>query len=111
MRANYYKSPASLLRLWDIVEDTIITTEEPPVPLGPQTKETCLFLRADVNDWSPLELTNGRSVHFYTVTTLYTEERDFEKRNGLAPLMRRLGEHGYLNIVGVQRPNVAIKLK
>ena len=88
---------------------TITAPSDPPAPLGPQTEETCLFLFADGPGPSPLELDDGKTVHFYAVTTLYTEEHEFEKQHGLVPLLQRLIEHGCLNIVGVPRPNVALE--
>ncbi len=86
---------------------TIITPSDPPVPLGPNTKQTCLLLIADFSDWSPMVLDDKRHVHFYTVIPLYTEERDFEKQHGIAPLLQRLEEQGYTSVVSVNRANVA----
>lgn len=87
---------------------TIFTPQDPPVPLGPQTHESCLLLFADTAEWSPVKLDNGKNVHFYSVTTLFKEERDFEKQNGLIPLLQRLEQHGCLTIAAVPRPNVAL---
>jgi hypothetical protein len=86
---------------------TIISSDEPPVPLGPNTKQTCLLLLADFADWSPMTLDDGRSVHFYTVIPIYTEERDFEKQYGITALVQPLQQHGYTAVVNVDRANVA----
>jgi hypothetical protein len=88
---------------------TIISSDEPPVPLGANTKQTCLLLLADFGGLDPLELGDGKSVRFYTVVPLYTEERDFEKRRGMVALLQRLEKSGFTAVVGVNRPNVADK--
>lgn len=86
---------------------TIISSDDPPVPLGPNTKQTCLLLLADFADWSPMLLDDGKRVHFCTVIPIYTEERDFEKKDGIVPLLQRLQERGYTTVVSVNRANVA----
>jgi hypothetical protein len=86
----------------------IISSDDPPVPLGPNTKQTCLLLLADFGEWSPSAIEN-KEVHFYTVIPIYTEERDFEKKHGVVPLVQRLQEHGYTVMVDVNRGNVGIE--
>jgi hypothetical protein len=86
---------------------TIISSDDPPVPLGPNTKQTCLLLLADFSDWSPIVLDDGKEIRFYTIVPIYTEERDFEIKNGLAPLLERLQARGFTTIVDVNRDNVA----
>lgn len=85
---------------------TIITPTDPPVPLGPNTKQTCLLLIADFSDWSPMVLDDGRIVRFYTVIPLYTAEREFEKQHGIVPLLQRLQERGYTAVASINRPSV-----
>jgi hypothetical protein len=86
---------------------TIISSDDPPVPLGANTQQTCLLLIADFADWSPMGLDDGRSVCFYTVVPLYTEERDFEKQHGIVPLLQRLRDRNCTTVVNVNRANVA----
>lgn len=86
---------------------TIISSDDPPVPLGPNTKQTCLLLLADFADWSPIVLDEEKTVRFYTVVPIYTEERDFEKKHGIVPLLQRLQKRGYTTVVSVNRANVA----
>ena len=88
---------------------TIISSDDPPAPLGPNTEMTCLLLNADMMDWSPLELSDGRKIRFYTVMPIYTEERDFEVKNGVIPLLQLFEEIGIPPIVLPGRPNVATK--
>ena len=85
---------------------TIIASDDPPVPLGPNTKLTCFLLLADVTEWNPLTLADDRMVHFYTVIPLHTEERDFELRNGIRSLLKRLEARGYAAEVKADRPSV-----
>ncbi len=85
---------------------TIISSDEPPVPLGPSTKQTCLLLLADFDEWSPIRLEDGKVIHFYTVYPIFTEERDFEKKHGLVPLLERLKTEGHSTVVDVNRASV-----
>ena len=88
---------------------TIISSDDPPVPLGPNTKQTCLLLLANLGDWGPLSVEGGKKVQIYTVVPIYTEERDFEIKNGILPLLQRLQESGFTSVVDVNRLNVAIE--
>lgn len=85
---------------------TIISSDDPPVPLGPNTDMTCLLLNADMMDWSPMELSDGRKIRFYTVMPIYTEERDFETKNGIVQLLQKFEEIGIPPILLPGRPNV-----
>jgi len=86
---------------------SIIANDEPPEPLGTNTELSCLLLIADFADWSPIDLGNKR-VHVYTVMPLYKEERDFEVKNGLRPLMERFEQNGISTVVDINRKNVAL---
>jgi hypothetical protein len=85
---------------------TIISSDEPPVPLGPGTQQTCLMLLADFGETLPLELPDGRTIRFYTVNTLFTAERDFEKQHGMVALLQRLHDKGETAVVDVGRSSV-----
>jgi hypothetical protein len=69
---------------------------------------SCLLLIADFDAWSPIPLDDGKRIHFYTVTPLYTEERDFEKQHGIVPLLERLHASGASTVVDLHRKNVAL---
>ena len=86
---------------------TIISSDDPPAPLGPGTDFTCLLLNADMMEWSPLELSDGRKIRFYTVMPIYTEERDFEVKHGIVPLLQRFEEIGIPPTLLPERLNVA----
>jgi hypothetical protein len=85
---------------------TIIPSADPPVPLGPNTEQSCLLLLADFADWSPIVLKNRKTVHFYTVIPIYSEERDFETQHGIVALLERLHKHKYTAAVSVNRASV-----
>jgi hypothetical protein len=82
---------------------TIISSAEPPVPLGPNTKHTCLLLVADAGNFRALNVGDGKIVHVCTVTTLHTEERDYEKKYGWKKLFELLTSRGVTNTVNVNR--------
>lgn len=69
---------------------------------------TCLLLNVDMADWSPLELSDGRKIRFYTVMPIYTEERDFEVKHGIVQFLQKLEEIGIPPIVLPRRPNMAM---
>jgi hypothetical protein len=77
----------------------IISNDEPPVPLGPGTEQTCLLLIADFYQCFPIETSEGQKIHFYHVVPLYTEERDFEKANGIQPLLEAMATVGLESLV------------
>ena len=77
----------------------IISNDEPPVPLGPGTEQTCLLLIADFYQCFPIETSEGQKIHFYHVVPLYTEERDFEKANGMQPLLEAMAAVGLESLV------------
>jgi hypothetical protein len=85
---------------------TIISSDDPPVPLGPNTKQTCLLLVASFANWSPIEVEGGKKVRIYSVIPIYTEERDFEIKHGIMALVRRLQERGFGAVVDITRPHV-----
>lgn len=68
----------------------IISNDDPPMPLGAGTEQSCLLLLADFYDFSPVDIGRGKEVHFYHVIPLYAEERDLEKSNGVVPLMEAM---------------------
>jgi hypothetical protein len=77
----------------------IISNDEPPVPLGPGTEQTCLLLIADFYQCFPIETSEGQKIHFYHVVPLYTEEREFEKANGMQPLLEAMAAVGLESLV------------
>jgi hypothetical protein len=86
---------------------TIIANGEPPMPLASNTQMTCLLAITEKSKLGWLHLENGVQVAFYTLYPLYTEERDLEKREGIAMLLKLFQERKISRIVDLHRPSVA----
>jgi hypothetical protein len=69
---------------WLGLPAAIISSANPPEPLGPHTKQTCLLLVPDfANLGAPLQRQDDSLVHFFTVVPLYSAERDYERKHGM----------------------------
>lgn len=86
---------------------TIISNGEPPLPFAANTQLSCMLLIADFANWSPVEISRDKQVHFYTLIPLYAEERDYGSQHGVLELLRRFDQHDVTTIVDVSRVNVA----
>jgi hypothetical protein len=95
-------------RTWLGGRSAVIANGEPPKPLAPNTKLTCLLALVEANKFGSLRLPGGRLVVFYSLYPLYTQERDLERQKGLEELLRLLQEQKVSKIVDVHRPNVAL---
>jgi hypothetical protein len=84
----------------------VIANGEPPEPFAPDTRLSCLLLIAVPGEFGRANLPDGRSVVFYQVNPLYTEERDLEARMGVTCLLERLAERDINLILDIDRPNV-----
>lgn len=89
---------------------SIITNGDPPQPLGPGTAFTSLIVGVD-EKLGELRLRDGEAVRFFSVNGLYTEERDFEMKHGLAKLVSLLDRHRIDEILRPDRVNVACRYK
>lgn len=86
----------------------IIANGEPPAPLGPGTRLSCLLVTAQDADAAWLTLPDGRQVAFYSVFPVYAEERDLERRRGWEHLMRLFQSRRVPFEIDLARPNVAL---
>ncbi|XZE33825.1 suppressor of fused domain protein [Pirellulaceae bacterium SH501] len=77
----------------------IVSNNEPPEPLGEGTDQSCLLLLADFYQFFPLKLNGNEELHFYHVIPLYAEEREFEKGNGMTPLLEAMAAWGMNSLV------------
>jgi hypothetical protein len=84
---------------------TIVADAEPPEPITPGSPFTSLLFLAEED----LTTEDGRSIVFYRMTPLYTEERELEMRKGLPKLMRAFDRNKVSFVVDLKRPNVALK--
>ena len=55
----------------------------------------------------PLQMDDGRLVHFFTVIPLYTAERDYEVNNGLDAFFNKFIESKVPMTVDPERPSFA----
>ena len=85
----------------------IFPNGDPPEPLAPNTRLSCLMLLEDSSPAGRLQCDDGRPILFYQVHPLYTEERDLDLERGLFELLTRFDAAGISDVVDVQRPNVA----
>ena len=60
------------------------------------------------SEFGTLRLADGKSVTFYTLFPLYTEERDLEKAEGVVHLMEVFEKGKIKPVVNLTRPNVAL---
>ena len=54
-----------------------------------------------------MDLDDRRSIKFYTVIAIYTEERDFALEHGFSSLMQRFAESEVTAVLDVERDNLA----
>ncbi|SMP70718.1 Ankyrin repeat-containing protein [Neorhodopirellula lusitana] len=84
----------------------IVSSDDPPTPLGPNTEQTCLLMIPDFSNLDPpLQRSNSSLIHFFTVVPLYTEERDFELEHGMRVFFERFAEHQVPMTVAPSRPS------
>jgi hypothetical protein len=82
----------------------IVSSDEPPKPLGANTDQTCLLMVPDfANLGDPLQRGDGTKVHFFTVVPLHTAERDYELKNGMKAFFEQFIEHKVPMTVDVNR--------
>lgn len=92
---------------WLGLPAALVSSDDPPVPLGPGTEQSCLLMIPDFSNLDPaLERSDGNLVHFYTVVPLYTEERDYELENGMVAFINRFSDRQVPITVDVDRPSM-----
>lgn len=80
--------------------------DDPPQPLGPNTQQSCALLMAD--KLTPLQLGNGKSIKFFSVIPIYTEELGIATRFGMEELLDRFDKHRVTPLVEPERINVGL---
>lgn len=87
---------------------TIISSADPPEPLGANTKLSCLLLLPDFGLVSqPLQFDDDQEIHFYNVVPIYTEERNFEVRHGLEAFLQKFQQLRNPLLIDLNRPSFA----
>jgi len=95
---------------WLGLPSAIVSSDAPPVPLGPNTEQSCLFMVPDFSNFDPpMQRQDGKTVHFFTLVPLYTEERDFEMQHGMDEFLTRFSKEKVPMVVDLDRPNFAKK--
>jgi hypothetical protein len=56
-------------------------------------------------DFISLDMEDGRTVHFYSIVPLYSEELDFKLKHGSDPLLDKFEEYGVNELVDLKRRN------
>jgi len=93
-----------LNKTWLGTPAAIVSSDEPPKPLGANTEQTCLLMVPDfANLGDPLQRGDGTKVHFFTVVPLHTAERDYELKNGMKAFFEQFIEHKVPMTVDVNR--------
>jgi hypothetical protein len=83
----------------------IIANDEPPQPLAPNTKLSCLLLLRETGEEGTVACQDGRQVALYSLIPLYTEERDLEMAQGIRGLFQALQSRGVSFVVEPGRVN------
>lgn len=96
-----------LNHIWLGGKAVVFANGDPPQPLAPNTKLSCILAITESSEFGYLRRNDGSQIVFYTLVPLYTEERDLEKREGTATLLGRFQERGIRRVVDISRPSVA----
>jgi hypothetical protein len=81
---------------------------DPAEPLSPQTGMSGIILLPPIEvdeDFISLDMGEGRTVSFYAILPLYSEELDFKLKHGSDPLLDKFDEHGVNEILDLKRRN------
>lgn len=83
----------------------IIANDEPPQPLAPKTKLSCLMLLREDEEAGTVSCQDGRQIALYSFSPLYTEERDLEMAQGINALFKALAAHDISMVIDPHRVN------
>lgn len=86
---------------------TIIANGEPPAPLAPNTLQSCLLLTAELLEVNSSDKKRPREIAMYRMFPLYREERELERKQGIAALGEAFDRANVGQVVDVRRKNVA----
>ncbi|MFD0587276.1 suppressor of fused domain protein [Paenibacillus sp. GCM10027627] len=81
---------------------------DPAEPLSEQTDMSGIILLPPVDvheDFLSLEMGDGRTISFYAIVPLYSEEMDFKLKNGSEPLIDKFDKYGINEIINLNRRN------
>ncbi len=81
---------------------------DPPTSFSKNTKLSGAMIVPPLSapaDFSTLKIDENKTVFFFGVLPLYTEEMNFKLKNGSDALFERLDKSGVRGILNIQRPN------
>ncbi|MEF2245626.1 MULTISPECIES: suppressor of fused domain protein [unclassified Paenibacillus] len=81
---------------------------DPAEPLSQQTGMSGIILLPPIDvdeDFLTLDMEDGRTVDFYAIVPLYSEELDFKLKYGSEPLLDKFDEYGINEIIDLDRHN------
>lgn len=84
---------------------------DPPEPWAPNTKLCGAIVVPSLlvpTDFYELK-TGTETIAFYSVVPLYREEMELKSRDGMAPLLAKMVDHGITDLIDPKRRNVAVK--
>ncbi len=90
-----------------------IPNGDPATPLANNTKLNTILLMPSIvfqDEFQTLKL-DGKSINFYTMIPLYTDEVNLKMKKGVEALFDGFDKHGVNDIVRLDRPNTAKRKK
>ena len=87
-----------------------IPNGEEAVPFAPGTELGCMLLLSSISlpeDFQTLDVSPGKTVHFYTLYPLYREEMELKMAEGVDALLDRFEEYDISDVVDPTRVNAA----
>jgi hypothetical protein len=88
-----------------------IPNGEEAEPFSDETELGCMLVLTALSlpeEFQTLEVSPGKTVHFYTLCPIYREEMDLKMEQGVDALLDKFDEHGIGDVLDLTRPNVAL---
>lgn len=87
---------------------------DPPEPFASDVPFSGMLLELPLSagtEFGRLDISREKSIFFFALVPLYTEEMNLKLQRGLEYLERRFDKHGIRDLVDLSRPNVAVRRK
>jgi hypothetical protein len=89
-----------------------IPNGDPPKPFARNTNLSGIIIELPIlapKDFFKLEITPEKTIYFFSILPIYTEEMNFKLHKGADALFERFDQQGINELLDVQRPNVCKK--
>ena len=86
----------------------VIPNGNPPAPLAPNTKLSCLLAMTEDSIFGYFLHSDGTEGRIYTLVPIYVEEWEFEQRHGAYKLVKRFQKERISRVLDINRQNVAV---